>query len=431
MFLVPENSRINRHFFCILAFFVFHPVYALAVTPSSQPSNITSNQNIVALATNNNASFTANVPALSRQEDVSPLIDCVFDRIKQSYSVRVIPWRRAYQDVKNNRIDGFFTAIPMSQIDPHAVLSAPLLLENWYWFWRTNTIAPESWRAGYKLGSILGSQQEAWLEDAGYNIDITANNLPQLIRQLKTGRIDVLLADKDHFQLATRELGLDSGEFQSRFFRYVPLGVYFNEAFLNRNPDFLTGFNRNINGCNTEHFQISDYEREHILKLLSRKIERWRHLPGLEKLLKEYNSRAATRTRESLLALDAEWRSAFLSGDSDFIYKHVDKSMSTELREIKNQAQQILTEIIITDLQGANVAISDITSDYWQGDEEKYTGIFGKPAESIYFGNITYDESTKLFQVQMSIQLQTASTARPLGVMILGINVEEALSLKN
>lgn len=418
---MPVMLKKPGSIFCILTLFIAHSIYA----------NNNAGKPAVTLATNINSSFTAYAPDLSHQEDILPLVDCIFDRIKQPYSVRVIPWRRAYQDVKNNRIDGFFTAIPMSQVDPHAVLSAPLLLENWYWFWRANTIAPESWRTGYKLGSILGSQQEAWLDDAGYNIDITANNLPQLVRQLKSGRIDVLLADRDHFQQAISELELDSVEFQSRFFRYVPLGIYFNEAFLNRTPEFLSNFNSNITGCSTERFQISDYEREHIRKLLSRKIERWRHLPGLEKLLKEHNLRAAARGQEVLIAMDTEWRSAFLRNDPDFAYKTVDKAMSAELREIKKQAKNLLTEIIITDVYGANVAISDITSDYWQGDEEKYTGVFGKPADSVYFSDITYDESTKLFQVQMSVPLYATSNADPLGVMVLGINVEEALSLKN
>lgn len=418
---MPALPRSSGYLFCFLTLFILPSTYA----------NNNSNKPTVTLATNINSSFTAYAPDLSHQEDVSPLIDCIFDRIGQPYSVRVIPWRRAYQDVKNNRIDGFFTAIPMSKVDPHAVLSAPLLLENWYWFWRANTIAPESWRSGYKLGSILGSQQEAWLEDAGYNIDITANNLPQLIRQLKSSRIDVILADRDHFQQAIRELEIDASEFQSRFFRYVPLGVYFNEAFLNHTPDFLANFNSNITACSTERFQISDYEREHIRKLLSRKIERWRHLPGLEKLLKEQNLRAGSRSQATLMAIDAEWRSAFLRGDLEFASKQVDPVISAQLREIKKQSQNLLTEIIVTDFYGANVAISDMTSDYWQGDEEKYTGVFGKPEDSVYFSDITYDESTKLFQIHMSIPLYASSKADPLGVMVLGINVEEALSLKN
>lgn len=390
----------------------------------------TKNEKVI-LATNINSAFTADIPELLRSDDVQPQIKCIFHHLNRPYSVHIMPWRRTYQDIKNNRIDGFFTAIAMRQVDPHAVLSAPLLLENWYWFWRSDTVAPESWREGYSLGSILGSQQESWLEEAGYKIDVTANNLPHLIKQLKYKRIDVLLADLDHFHQAIKELHLEAGQFQSRFFRYVPLGVYFNEAFLNRNPEFLSEFNEQITECTTAHFQVSDYEREHIRELLFRKIERWKRLPGLEQLLLNAGREAVADNTTSLADMDAEWRAAFLRNDIGYPLRVVNQEISTKLREIKNESQGLITEIIITDSRGANVAISDMTSDYWQGDEKKFTEAFGKPSNSVYFSDITYDESTQLFQVQLSMPLNSDVAEKPLGVMVLGVNVEKALSLSN
>lgn len=390
-------------------------------------SNSAAQKHVVNLATNISSAFTSDMPVGSSQS-LLPHLQCIFKNIGIDYNVQVMPWRRAYQDVKSNRIDGFFTAVPMRQVDPYAVLSSPLILENWYWFWRVDTIAPESWREGYKLGSILGSQQETWLGEMGYKVDMSANNLPQLIKLLQGKRIDVLLADREHFVQAAKELNMDANNFQSRFFRYVPLGVYFNEQFLNQNPDFLARFNQQITSCTTVRFAVSDYERQQIKELLVRKIERWKRLPKLESLLKERNLVTRRFTKQEITERDKKWREAFAKDDFSYSIDMVNQELSAHLREIKKQSQDMITEIIITDARGLNFAISDMTSDYWQGDEEKFTEVFSTPATTMHFGEINYDESSKRFQLHLSVPLYTEEKFEPLGVMVFGVDVEKVLS---
>lgn len=389
--------------------------------------NVATEKHVVNLATNISSAFSSDVPAGSSQS-LLPHLQCIFKNIGIDYSVQVMPWRRAYQDVKSNRIDGFFTAVPMRQVDPYAVLSSPLILENWYWFWRVDTIAPESWREGYRLGSILGSQQETWLGEMGYKVDMSANNLPQLIKLLQSKRIDVLLADRENFIQAAKELKMDANNLQSRFFRYVPLGVYFNEQFLNQNPNFLAQFNQQITSCTTVRFAVSDYERQQIKELLVRKIERWKRLPKLETLLKERNLVTRRFTKQEIAERDKKWREAFAKDDFSYSIDLVNQELSAHLREIKKQSQDMITEIIIADARGLNFAISDMTSDYWQGDEEKFTEVFSKPATTMHFGEISYDESSKRFQLHLSVPLYTEENFEPLGVMVFGVDVEKVLS---
>lgn len=381
----------------------------------------------VNLATNISSAFSSDLPSGTGQS-LLPHLQCIFKSMQRDFTVQVMPWRRAYQDVKSNRIDGFFTAIPMRQVDPYAVLSAPMVLENWYWFWRSDTIAPESWREGYRLGSILGSQQETWLAEAGYTVDMSGNNLPQMIKLLQGKRIDVILADREHFFRAAAELKLNPENFQSRFFRYVPLGVYFNEQFLNNNPEFLVNFNKTITQCATGHFVLSEYEKQQIRELLSRKIERWKRLPKLEDFLRKENTKAKRLSNNDIAERDKKWIKAFRENDFTYPINLIDQGLSAQLREIKKQSLDVITEIIVTDARGLNVAISDMTSDYWQGDEEKFKEAYGKPATTQYFGDISYDESTKRFQIHLSVPLYAEETFEPLGVMIFGVDVEKILS---
>ncbi len=382
---------------------------------------------VINLATNISSAFSAD-SATGYEQNLLPHLQCIFNHMQREYAVQIMPWRRAYQDVKSNRIDGFFTAIPMRQIDPYAVLSSPLVLENWYWFWRNDTIAPESWREGYRLGSILGSQQETWLAEAGYQVEMSGNNLPQLIKMLQSKRIDVILADREHFIQASKELNMDLNHFQSRFFRYVPLGVYFNEQFLNQNPGFLVEFNRHITRCSSVNFVVTDYEQLQIKELLGRKIERWKRLPSLEPALVAANKTSAKLSQQEINARDKQWIHAFAENDFAYSIELVNQPLSAELREMKKQAPDMITEVIVTDKRGLNVAISDMTSDYWQGDEEKFIRAYNKPANSLIFGDISYDESTKRFQLQLSVPLYTIQKFEPLGVMIFGVDVEKVLS---
>ncbi len=419
------------HYLSSLWLLVFTGFFCTAaISQSIEPAAVASEDSgdIIVLATNISSSFSADATSNEDAQALLPRLDCVFKKMERPYRVQITPWRRAYLDVKSQRVDGFFTAIPMRDADQYATLSAPLVLENWYWFWRNDTEAPHSWREGYKLGSILGSQQESWLEEAGYKVDMSANNLPQLIKLLQSKRIDVLLADHEHFIKALQALNMSSTDFQSRFFRYMPLGVYFNQKLLDRDNHFLSVFNKNIIDCAASRFQVSAVERQQIVASLKTKVEGWKQLPELEAALKKANHENRRLTPASIAAKDKEWARAFLEQDAAFANLIIDKKLSDQLRVIKQQEEDIITEIIITDARGLNVAISDMTSDYWQGDEDKFTQAFGKSRATLYIGDINYDESTRHFQVQVSFPLYAQATREPLGVMVVGVDVEKILS---
>lgn len=65
----------------------------------------------IVLATNLSAAFSADAPDARLTEEALPHIGCILGRLHWPYSLRVVPWRRTYQDVKNNRIDGFFSPL--------------------------------------------------------------------------------------------------------------------------------------------------------------------------------------------------------------------------------------------------------------------------------------------------------------------------------
>ena len=190
----------------------------------------------------------------------------------------------------------------------------------------------------------------------------------------------------------------------------------------------LLSFNQQITGCATARFAVTDYEQALIKELLASKIEHWKHLPTLEALLIDRNLKSRRFIQQEITECDKKWAQKFMQNNFSYSNELIDQELSAQLREIEKQSQDVLTEIIVTDARGLNIAISDMTSDYWRGDEEKFTAAFSKPANTMHFGEINYDESTKRFQLQISVPLYSAEKLEPLGVMVLGVDVEKVLS---
>jgi hypothetical protein len=75
------------------------------------------------------------------------------------------------------------------------------------------------------------------------------------------------------------------------------------------------------------------------------------------------------------------------------------------------------------DNQGANVAMSDKTSDYWQGDEAKFTKSYNGGKGNIFVDEVKFDNSTQAYLVQVSVPVKDGD--KVIGAITLGINVDK------
>jgi len=356
-------------------------------------------------------------------------IQCIFGHMGYTPKIQRMPWRRARQEVSTGKIDGVFTAIHTPEVDKYATLSAPLLLENWYWYWAAGAEAPDHWRnGGIRVGAILGSHQAVWLDQKGYPVHMRINSLPQLIKLLLSGRIDAFIADRDHMSAAVESLGIDQNQYQERFLRYMPLGVYFGDEFLAARPEFLRTFNRHIIECTESGFVMSALEQAELHSWLSPLLSEWQRAPGLVEALKTQNRHYADLAQQTLVQMDQAWQEAFREGAYGEVQSWLDQELSDRLRALAVDADGRITEVILTDLKGLNVAVSDMTSDYWQGDEAKFQRGLELSAGQLNFEPVEYDESTRRFQVHVSQPVRDPDTGELLGMLIVGVDVDKALS---
>lgn len=89
-------------------------------------------------------------------------------------------------------------------------------------------------------------------------------------------------------------------------------------------------------------------------------------------------------------------------------------------RRVENNAS--IDEVFLTDNQGANVAAYPATSDYWQGDEEKWTASYNDGEGVVFIGPLEFDDSTQKTLVQISAPI--ISNDETIGVLVLGVAVD-------
>ena len=135
------------------------------------------------------------------------------------------------------------------------------------------------------------------------------------------------------------------------------------------------------------------------------------------------NDEHAGLTPEEIDKLDQQWRAEVGNSPSPLIDSVMNTRASDYLRAKLLLSDGVITELFVTDNRGLNAAVSDLTSDYWQGDEEKFTEVFDKGPDVAYASDVSFDESTQTYQGQVSLPiLDAAGTA--IGTITIGLDAE-------
>lgn len=140
--------------------------------------------------------------------------------------------------------------------------------------------------------------------------------------------------------------------------------------------------------------------------------------------VKQSNAQHAALAEADILDLDAQWRAQVGNADQPVIAAVLQSEAADMLRKLVTGSDGVITEVIVMDSVGLNVAVSDVTSDYWQGDEDKFTKSFGMGPDGIDVSAVELDESTQTYQMQVSIVIPDAETGAPIGAMTIGLNAE-------
>ncbi|EPJ50996.1 MAG: hypothetical protein OFPI_18670 [Osedax symbiont Rs2] len=90
---------------------------------------------------------------------------------------------------------------------------------------------------------------------------------------------------------------------------------------------------------------------------------------------------------------------------------------------LRNRA--IYSEAFLVDNRGANVGAYPATSDYWQGDEEKFTIAFNAGRGQLLITPVSFDQSTFTFAAQIAAPVVN-DQGITIGVLFIGIKLSYA-----
>ncbi|MFD2113370.1 cache domain-containing protein [Thiorhodococcus fuscus] len=128
---------------------------------------------------------------------------------------------------------------------------------------------------------------------------------------------------------------------------------------------------------------------------------------------------ALGRTLDEIKRIDAEWIQA--SEPTPFMIEMQNNPTAKELKRLE-QSQPYFVELFLMDDQGANVAMTNQTSDFWQGDEAKFTKTFDGGKGALHVGDVKFDSSAQSYLVQVSVPVMDSGKA--IGALTIGIDLD-------
>lgn len=139
--------------------------------------------------------------------------------------------------------------------------------------------------------------------------------------------------------------------------------------------------------------------------------------PVIVKAVKEENAKG--KTLDWIKRHDEEWKKT--PGIVNYMRDLMNNECGKYLRSLQEK-HPYFTEIFVMDNQGANVAMIDKTSDYWQGDEDKFIESYKGGRGGVHIGDIEFDESAQTYQVQVSVPVK--DRRKVIGAITFGVDVD-------
>jgi hypothetical protein len=123
---------------------------------------------------------------------------------------------------------------------------------------------------------------------------------------------------------------------------------------------------------------------------------------------------------EEVQKRDREWQAA--PGSTELKEQLQTSEAGRVLRGFVQRGSKTYTEALLMDRRGALVAAYPAPSDYWQGDEDKFTMPFS--SGKLYIGPIHFDHSTQAYVSDVCSPVH-ADGAEPVGVLCMAVRLSK------
>jgi serine phosphatase RsbU (regulator of sigma subunit) len=152
-------------------------------------------------------------------------------------------------------------------------------------------------------------------------------------------------------------------------------------------------------------------------------IDDWAALSQLSQTVARASESTRAESHEEMKtvvdAIEARWPT--MTPDDPFLRAILTNEIAGQLNSFR-ALHPVFAEIFVTDANGRLLAATDKTSDYWQADEEWWQRGFSLPLRNHYVEGIQYDESARVFSLDVAMPIRDRTKAdAPLQGVLKGV----------
>jgi hypothetical protein len=137
------------------------------------------------------------------------------------------------------------------------------------------------------------------------------------------------------------------------------------------------------------------------------------------------NSKYKDLDNQAILDLDKKWRAERKSEDQPLIAATLANPLSSYLTRIQAHSIGLYSEMFVMDMHGLNVGQSNITSDYWQGDEAKFKKTYGSGTSRVFIDEPEFDDGLNIWRAQVNMAISDPATSKLVGAVTVELNLTE------
>lgn len=141
--------------------------------------------------------------------------------------------------------------------------------------------------------------------------------------------------------------------------------------------------------------------------------------------VKAQNERYGALPQNEIDRLDKQWRAERESDDKPLISMTLSNPLSSYLTRIQAHSYGLFTAIFVMDQNGLNVGQSDITGDFWQGDEAKFQKTFSVGPNAVFIDEPEEADVAGIWIAQVNLTLKDPESGAAIGSATFDVNLTE------
>lgn len=162
--------------------------------------------------------------------------------------------------------------------------------------------------------------------------------------------------------------------------------------------------------------------KQKLIAIVNGEMRQWANNPIIIEAVKEQNKKYKNTPPAQLRQLNNTWHQELKTHNKPLIRQVIHNNTAEYLDFIISRSEDLYTYILVTDKNGLSVAQTEVTPDYWHGNQDYWLNTLGNKTQRVFIEDVRFSNTTQMFQSRVSFTL--IDQEKMIGAITVGINVE-------